>query len=230
MIGCSIPSKRYSARCRSMAVFATVTEIDHGWDAAMEEVRQMNTAGGYFAKVGVLSDDKIGGMHKTDPETGKAEDLTVAEIAAIQEFGTEDGHIPERSFLRSTFDKLRPRLQDEAEKLIVRVIFRTALGTGGIDAKKALDIMGSLLASETKKAITTGPQIPPPNAPSTFWRKVNKGMKAKPIRRVKKEFGLEEAMSASASGVRTLIETMTLVRAICWAVVMGGKEDTPRHP
>lgn len=203
---------------------AQVIEKDHGWNDMMEAVREMGAKGETYAKVGVFADDKIGGMHKKDPDTGLAENLTVAEIAVVQEFGTQDGHIPSRSFLRSTFDKLVPKLQEMAEKLLGQVVFKN------MPRKKALDIMGLFLSSETKKAITSGPEIPPTNAPYTKWKKARKGMSSGPIRRIKKEFGKEAVLLASYGAVRTLIDTATLVRAIAWAVVEGGKQDPAGHP
>lgn len=110
-------------------------------------------------KVGVLSDGRGGNQHA-------GSELTNAEIAAILEYGTEDGHIPARPALRSTFDAQREKLVELGKKLIHRYVVE---GKGTIE--QALGILGSTLATEMKKTITVGPGVPPPNAPSTIAAK-----------------------------------------------------------
>ena len=93
---------------------------------------------------------------EADPDGG----LTVAELALIHEYGTDDGHIPARSFVRSTFDAKRAELAAMGEKLIVRVI------EGKVKIDAALNALGAKLADDIKRAVTTGAGIPPPNAPA----------------------------------------------------------------
>lgn len=118
-------------------------------------------------KVGVLASGRGGKPHgRSDKdaitEGGKA-DLTIAQIASILEFGTEDGHIPARPALRSTFDKMHPQLTALGAVLIKAVI------DGKMEVRQALNIMGAKLANAVKATITAG--MKPANAPSTIARK-----------------------------------------------------------
>lgn len=45
------------------------------------------------------------GQHYAPKEGQKASPLTLVEVASVHEFGSQDGSIPERSFLRSTADR-----------------------------------------------------------------------------------------------------------------------------
>lgn len=140
-----------------MRVTAKLEQRDLGGNLAevlkrAREIREMRV------KVGVLSSGKGAVEHP-------GSDLTVAEIAAILEFGTEDGHIPARPALRSTFDAQREELVKLGAKLIDKVL------DGKMDTRTALNVLGAKLAAETKKTITTGDGVPPPNAPSTIAAK-----------------------------------------------------------
>lgn len=112
-----------------------------------------------YVKVGVLAGDEKG------DERPPGSPLTVAEIAVVNEYGTEDGHIPARPFVRSTFDAKHDEMAELGKKLIESVL------DGKVTTKKALDIMGLKLATEVKKTITEGAGVPPPNAPATIRAK-----------------------------------------------------------
>lgn len=143
-------------------VTAKLIVKDRGWAAMLKRVEDIKNS---YVKVGVLGDDpQGGGMHETEPD-GSASPLTVGEIAAIMEFGTQDGHIPARSFARSTFDEKREQLVDLGKKLIGGVV------DGKVTVQNALNMMGSTLANAMKRKITDGEGIPPPNAPSTIAAK-----------------------------------------------------------
>jgi len=143
-------------------IHAEVKEVDHGWKRFWKTIAEMENS---YVKVGVFGDTESGGMHEVDPVTGRASDLTVGEIAAVNEFGTQDGHVPERSFLRSTFDEKHPELVEMAHKAIDKVL------EGHLDTRTALNMMGSKLATDVKNKITMGAGVPPPNAPATIAAK-----------------------------------------------------------
>lgn len=167
---------------------AKFREVDHGWKKLFDHVKEIRNS---YAKVGVLADDSKGGEKR---ESG----LTVAEIAAVQEFGTMDERIPSRPFLRLTFEKLQPELREMGAKLAEKVLFDE------IDIKKALDIMGLKLSTEAKKTIVNQEGIRP-NAESTRRRK--------------------EAKRLNEGGeVKALIDTGRLVNAISWVVKEKGEE------
>jgi hypothetical protein len=89
--------------------------------------------------------------------------MTFADLAAIHEFGTEDGHIPERSYLRSTFDSHRDR-------------YGAMMTKGGREVEKGRDTakgvmfkLGETVRADIIKRIKG--HIPPPLAESTIARK-----------------------------------------------------------
>jgi hypothetical protein len=170
---------------------SSIKVVDHGWKALMDRAKLLS--GDMHVKVGVLADSKAGGLHQKDSE-GNAKPLTVAEIAAIQEFGTKDGVIPSRPFIRSTFDRMRNEVQRDLDKLAAEVLF------GEKTPKAALDWIGLKVSAAMKKTVTTGSEVPPPNAPATKARKERRGRNSK-------------------WGVRTLVDTGRMVGAITWAVI-----------
>jgi hypothetical protein len=180
-----------------------VHDKDLGWLAILQQVEAL--AGGAYAKVGVLEDDPKGSYR---PKGG----LTVAEIAAVQEFGTEDGHVPERSFLRSTFDEMRDTLDEMSRKLIIAVVLDRTL-----TVEQALNLLGAKFAAAVRAKITDGEGVPPPNAPSTRARKEAKG-----------RWNVKGAAAAAGLGVRTLVDTARMIGAITWALV--GTSLTKRTP
>lgn len=128
---------------------AKIIDRDLGWRDLFKRVGEIKNS---YVKVGVLDDAKGSALNGN---------LTVAEIAVVNEFGTEDQHIPSRPFVRSTFDEQREDLTALGKNLMGAVI------DGKISTLRALNIMGAKLATEVKKKITTGAGVPPPNAPST---------------------------------------------------------------
>lgn len=155
---------------------------DHGWGEMFRRVQEIKHS---RVRVGVLSEGR--GAQKHPPgklQRGKKlEDvlervrqrrrnakqaesgLTLAELATILHFGTENGHIPARPFLTLAFDKHRDELVEMGGKLIGGIL------DGKMTVEKALNILGASLANFAKREITDGSGVPPPNAPSTVRRK-----------------------------------------------------------
>lgn len=102
----------------------------------------------------------IGVLGSTSARPG--EPLDNVELAVINEFGLG---VPERSFLRATFDRLKDKWAAFASR-IMRLV-----AAGKLDLEKGLAIIGERVKADVKKAITAGAGIPPPNAPSTIERK-----------------------------------------------------------
>ena len=123
---------------------------DKGWVEFFRRAREIKDK---RVRVGVLS----------DAAHGDGETITLAELAAVHEFGTKDGRIPERSFLRSTFDDKREEMVRAGEKLMGAVL------DGKMDVDRALGLLGAKLASDVKAKITSS--IPPPDKPATVARK-----------------------------------------------------------
>lgn len=92
----------------------SVKDIDHGFKAALAVLAKTNVD----VVVGVL---------------GSAGESEVT-IAAIHEFGSQDGHIPQRSFLRSTIDDRRGEIFDSLELQLKKVKPEIAAGRVGMQA------------------------------------------------------------------------------------------------
>lgn len=100
------------------------------------------------------------GVH---PDAGTYDDGTpVAEAAALNEFGSEGGLIPERSFLRSTLDENQSRYARALEKAVDRSL-------DGVPLNVALLPLGQQVVSDVQRKIESG--VGPPNAPSTIAKK-----------------------------------------------------------
>jgi hypothetical protein len=117
---------------------------------------QIERVGNMHARVGIFSDK--GGSADHDGST-------ILEIAAVHEFGSPKNNIPERSFIRSTFDK--------KEKELTRVV--AGLSNKVMEMKmsfeKAYDILGTWGAGQVKASVQSGPHLPPPLKPATIARK-----------------------------------------------------------
>ena len=96
------------------------------------------------------------GVQSDDPS------LSLADVAVWNEFGTNDGHVPERPFLRPAFDKNIAKYQAVAKKMLADL-------KGGIGGLRILQTIGALMASDIKKEITN--VRTPPNAPETIAAK-----------------------------------------------------------
>lgn len=76
--------------------------IDRGWNKIQKQALKMSR--GKAVAVGIQGSE----AELVDPKHGE---MTNVELGAIHEFGTQDGHIPERSFIRSTFDENRAKYE-----------------------------------------------------------------------------------------------------------------------
>lgn len=172
-----------------------VVEKDTGWEAFQALVRDIQRSGAHV-KVGVLEGVGTG----SDKREGG---VTNAELAAIHEFGTADGHIPERSFLRSTFNLNMPAYLQNLRTLLTKVL------AGEITVEKVFNVMGARISTDVKKYITTGAGVPPPNAPSTLARKIAKGA-----------WNKRGTLKTNFSP-RPLVDTGRLLVSITWAYIRG---------
>ena len=107
----------------------------------------MDEIGHSHAVIGVIGKDT-----HTDKETGKTIDM--ASLAIVHEFGSDDGHIPERSFLRSSLVENK-----ETYKKQLAFFLRQAL-RGGISHLDVLDKLGAVAAGGAQNKILNGPFKP----------------------------------------------------------------------
>lgn len=134
-------------------------------------------------RVGVLQ-SKGGSDTAADGET------TLAELAAIHEFGAPRAGIPSRSFLRRTFTDEQGR--DALSKFLTRIGTQVVRDT--IEIGEALEQLGAWGVAQVKRRIKAN--IPPPLKPATIKAKTVGGKK----------------------GETPLIDTGQLINAITWEV------------
>ncbi len=94
-------------------------------------------------------------------------DYSDAELAALHEYGSPKGMIPERSFLRSTLE--RKDVQERVTKLMGKVSGQVAAGKTSVT--EALGVLGEVLADEVKETLEQNKTSGPPLAPETVERK-----------------------------------------------------------
>lgn len=111
-------------------------------------------AGRTYVKVGWPSEDD-----KQHPDAG----MTMAGLATLHEFGSEDGRIPSRPFMRKTFDAARETLHRRING------YKGAIAAGHFDAAAALGRLGEWYVGRLKAMIASGEFRP--LAPSTILRK-----------------------------------------------------------
>ena len=132
----------------------TMTVKDRGWKKINDLYNRLRN-GKIYVKAGVLSG--------SDSRSDTMDNVT---LALIHEFGTGDGRIPARSFVRSTFADNRPNYEAQLKQVVVK-----AFGKDPDLLIKGLNLIGLAMASDMKKRITLGAGVPPPNAPSTIKAK-----------------------------------------------------------
>lgn len=118
------------------------------------------------SKVYVGLPKAVGNYGNDEDEDGPS----IAMIGAVHEFGSADGVIPERSFLRVPL---------KAAKKVIDAIIKNELPkvvSGGQSMDNLLYKLGAKGAAISQEAIVAS--IPPPNAPSTI---AGKGGKSTPL-------------------------------------------------
>lgn len=105
----------------------------------------------------------------------REEGITNAYLASIHEFGTLDKRIPERSFMRSTYDANLSKY-DKAVLRFSKVFFSGKMFPGGGTIEGQLLLIGERYRADIIKRIKA--KIPPPLKPSTIRRRASKTDKA----------------------------------------------------
>lgn len=91
--------------------------------------------------------------------------LTMAELAAVHEFGSVARNIPSRPFMRTTADD--PTVREKGFRLGSRIIDKVYLGT--LSAGQGVAQLGEWYVGEIKRSITRRPWTP--NSARTIARK-----------------------------------------------------------
>lgn len=128
---------------------AALEDKDLGWNALME---RMGKADKETVKIGILGN--------AEPADDGADMIL---IAMANEFGTGDGRVPPRPFIRGAFDKNAGQLSEVKAKLYGGIV------DGKVTVTKALSVLGRLHQGQVQAYIVE--LRDPPNAESTIERK-----------------------------------------------------------
>lgn len=174
-----------------------VNEVDRGWKKIRATLKALKD-GDSYVKIGVLGSSK-------NMREGPVSNV---DLAVIHEFGAPRANIPERSFLRSTFDANRQQYIAELRQLMTKVY------ENKMTIARALGVMGLRMSTDVKKRITTGDGIPPPNTPDVFMRKLMKN---------------STRFNKTGAAPRPLVDTGRLVNSISHEVVLSGASRGERE-
>lgn len=99
---------------------------------------------------GLADKEVVVGVTRASAGRDQTGEINNAELAATHEFGTKDGHIPERSFIRSSMTEHR---QDyvSAQAANLRKVVR-----GEMPFEKSLDLLGLRAAADVQANIRRG--------------------------------------------------------------------------
>ena len=129
-----------------------VTDIDRGFKAMRSRYRRW-----------MRGPNVTVGIQGTEASTSRGPGFNQASLAAVHEFGSADGTIPQRSFIRGTVDRekslINKMLTDAGKKSTLDGDLRTRLG-----------VVGSRVVSEMVRTIDQSIDIKP-NKPATAARK-----------------------------------------------------------
>jgi hypothetical protein len=112
-------------------------DIDRGWARIRRELAKANKL---EVAVGILEGSK------------NADGYAIAEYAAANEYGTEN--IPDRPFMRTTFDENRPDIERDMQAQY------GAVCSGERTARQALTVIGMRHVERTKNTITNRDFLP----------------------------------------------------------------------
>lgn len=126
-----------------------VTDKDMGYSALLVGINRLANEPAVF--VGVRGD------------AGSVDGVPLLLIASANEFGTSDGHVPERSYIRSTVDERRATYLATLSKIVGDEVDGKQL------AVKGLDRLGVRAVADVQRKITSLKE--PPNTAGTIRKK-----------------------------------------------------------
>ncbi len=136
-----------------MAKGVSIKDTDLGMKELVRTFRGL--ANEPYVKVGFLEDE---GGHR-------GSNLSVVAIASVHEFGTTDGRVPERSFVRTAYDENLSDFESFAKEQKDDIVFR------GKKTDVALGLIGQKIQAAIQRKITEGDSSWDPLAPSTIAAK-----------------------------------------------------------
>lgn len=139
-----------------------IIDRDRGWKRIKRELGRTKSQA--HVVIGVLAKnshrDDIAFLGRLLEFLGLGREFTNPQIAAVHEFGSFDGKIPERSFLRSTVDDNKARYLELVKRLLDQVL----LGT--LTLRQSFGLLGAEIKSDVQARINRG--IAPPLKESTI--------------------------------------------------------------
>lgn len=112
---------------------------------------------------GLAGKEVVVGVTRATAGRGQTGQINNAELAAVHEFGTRDGRIPERSFIRSSMHDNRDDYVGMHAGNLRKVV------RGEMQFEKSLDLLGVKAASDVQEKIRRGELEP--LKPATIQRK-----------------------------------------------------------
>jgi hypothetical protein len=137
-----------------------VKVINHKHSIFRGELDKMK---GSFSKVGFPEDGTPDNGKKKKNRESLQTMTEVAQIAAVQEFGAPSKNIPERSFVRSSFDENLPKLLKMRDREYLKIINQKST------VERSLGLMGEFGVNKMRQKIRD--TYSPKNADSTIARK-----------------------------------------------------------
>ena len=113
--------------------------IDRGFNAIVKELRKLEFKP--IVKIGFPQESS-----KTNADHKESKFLTVLDVAVFHEFGTVN--LPERSFIRASFDQNKKKYQKLNRKLMVKIY------SNRMTVENALDILGETILNDIKAFLT----------------------------------------------------------------------------
>lgn len=92
-----------------------------------------------------------------------ADNFSIVDLALVHEFGSKDGHIPQRSFIRSTCDAKRN------EHIKLADILQSKIIEGKLNIRQALGQLGEVVEKDMVQTLNHG--LSPSLKPTTIKRK-----------------------------------------------------------
>lgn len=120
-------------------------------------IKKMSKA--YKVAVGVLQNEPL----QENSQAKAKPNFTMVDLATVHEFGSKDGHIPKRSFIRSTCDAKAKEYLDIMGKLQGRCF------DGKYTLRQSSGVLGNKISKDIVLAVNSG--LMPPLKQSTIKRK-----------------------------------------------------------
>jgi hypothetical protein len=140
---------------------AKVKVIQYRDRGLKDAIKRLTAGHNIAARVGVL-DPTASAPHPL------RQNITIGEVAILNEYGSRKARVPRRSFLRETMKRLRVTSGSGA----VMSFLNGAIGSiveGNLTARQALMQLGAMVDKEVRATIYS--HVPPPNHPVTIKNK-----------------------------------------------------------